>query len=194
MPDRGPAGRIRLTYEAYVCLPEDGKRYEILDGELAAAPAPAPKHQIVSRNLEWVLHGHARKNAAGNVFNAPIDVILSPDTIVQPDLLFIRAGREAIVTERAIEGAPDLVVEILSRSSARQDRVVKASLYARHGVTHYWLVDPEARTIELYELEGDAYRLIAKAASQETLRPSLFSGLEIRSARSGPDCTTGREI
>lgn len=179
VPDRVPAGRIKLTYEDYASLPQDGRRYEVFDGELAVTPAPSPKHQIVSRNLEWILHGHVRKRGLGSVLYAPIDVILSTSTIVQPDLLFIRAGREALVTERGIEGGPDLIVEILSPSSARQDRVVKAALYARHGVGHYWIVDPEARTMELYEIEEEAYRLIAKAAGEEVLRPSLFHGLEV---------------
>ena len=179
MPDRVPVGRIKLTYEDYASLPEDGRRYEILDGELAVTSAPSPKHQVVSRNLEWVLHGHVRQKGLGTVLDAPIDVILSTTTIVQPDLLFIRSGREVIVTERGIEGAPDLIVEILSPSSTRQDRVVKAALYARHGVGHYWIVDPEARAIELYELEEEAYRLAVKVAGGEILRPSLFPGLEI---------------
>lgn len=178
-PDRVPAGRIQLTYDDYVSLPADGRRYEILDGELAVTPAPTTKHQMVSRNLEWVLHGHAREMGSGTVLDAPIDVILSPVTVVQPDLLFVRSGREAIVKERGIEGAPDLIVEILSPSSMRQDRVVKAALYARSGVAHYWIVDPEARTVELYEIEAEAYRLIRKATAQDILRPPLFPGLEI---------------
>ena len=179
MPDRVPVGRIKLTYEDYASLPEDGRRYEILDGELAVTPAPSPKHQLVSGNLEWALRGHVRQKGLGTVLDAPIDVILSTITIVQPDLLFIRSDREAIVKERGIEGAPDLIVEILSPSSTRQDRVVKAALYARHGVGHYWIVDPEARAIELYELEEEAYRLAVKVAGGEILRPSLFPGLEI---------------
>jgi Uma2 family endonuclease len=178
-PDRVPAGRIKLTYDDYASLPRDGRRYEILGGELAVTPAPSSRHQMVLRNLAWVLHGHVRVRGLGNVLFAPIDVILSTTTVVQPDLLFVRSGREVVVTERGIEGAPDLIVEILSPSSARQDRIVKGALYARHGVRHYWIVDPEARGIELYELEEEAYRLIAKAAGEEPFSPSLFPGLEI---------------
>src|SRR3990172_7592302 len=99
-PGRLPPGK--LTYEDYVGLPDDGRRYEILDGELEVSPAPAPRHQVVSGNLFVILHTHVRERGMGRVYHAPIDVILAPDSIVQPDLVFVAAGREAIVTERAI--------------------------------------------------------------------------------------------
>src|SRR5439155_645354 len=104
VPDRIPPGPIKLTYEDYVDLPDDGRRYEILDGELEVSPAPAPRHQAVLGNLFWILHGHVHERGSGRVYCAPIDVILAPTSVVQPDLIFIAAGRESIVTERAIEG------------------------------------------------------------------------------------------
>ncbi|MGH7343054.1 MAG: Uma2 family endonuclease, partial [Candidatus Rokuibacteriota bacterium] len=140
-----------LTYEDYVGLPDDGRRYEILDGELEVSPAPAPKHQAVSRNLVILLHGHVQPRGLGSVYYAPIDVILARDSILQPDLVFIASRRPSIVTERAIEGPPDLAIEILSPWSDRRDRVAKAELYARYGVRHYWIVDPETRKLEMYE-------------------------------------------
>lgn len=178
-PDRIPPGRIRLTYDDYVGLPNDGKRYEILDGELFVTPAPTSRHQLVSINLEFVLLRHVREHRLGQIIDAPIDLILEPCTVAQPDILFIRAERGAIISERGIEGPPDLVVEILSPSSVRQDRTTKAALYARFGVPHYWILDPDARTFELYELEGDSYRLITKESDEATIRPALFPGLEI---------------
>src|SRR5436309_59662 len=138
LPDRIPPGPIKLTYEDYVDLPDDGKRYEILDGELEVSPAPAPRHQAVSRNLLFILHGHIHPRRLGSVYHAPIDVLLANTSIVQPDLVFIAAGRESIVTKRAIEGPPDLMVEILSPWSIRRDRVAKAALYARFGIRCYW--------------------------------------------------------
>jgi len=105
VPDRVPPGPIKLTYEDYVDLPDDGRRYEILDGELEVSPAPAPRHQAVLGNLLWILHGHVQERGLGRVYCAPIDVILAPTSVVQPDLIFIAAGRESIVTERAIEGS-----------------------------------------------------------------------------------------
>src|SRR5438445_12603006 len=158
LPDRIPPGPMKLTYEDYVDLPNDGRRYEILDGELEVSPAPAPKHQAVSRNLLWIVHGHVQERGLGSVYYAPIDVILADTSIVQPDLVFIAAARESIVSGRGIEGAPDLAVEILSPRSVRRDRVAQAALYARYGIRHYWLADPDARVHEGYEPDGADYR------------------------------------
>src|SRR5438445_9675164 len=158
VPDRVPPGPIKLTYEDYVGLPDDGRRYEILDGELEVSPAPAPRHQRVLLNLLRIVDRHVEERDLGQVYVAPIDVILVPTTIVQPDLVFVAAGREAIVSERAIEGPPDLAVEILSPWSDRRDRVAKAALYARYGIRHYWIPDPVARPLEVYEVKGTEYR------------------------------------
>src|SRR3989442_10194004 len=141
VPDRIPPGPIKLTYEDYVDLPDDGKRYEILDGELEVSPAPAPRHQGVSRNLLLILQGHVQERRLGTIYYALIDVLLADTSIVQPDLIFVAAGRESIITARAIEGPPDLVVEILSPWSVRRDRRTKAKLYARFGIptTGSWM-------------------------------------------------------
>jgi len=175
--ERLPPGK--LTYEDYVGLPDDGRRYEILDGELEVSPAPAPRHQGVSGHLFFILYGHVQERALGRVYHAPIDVILATDSIVQPDLLFVAAGREAIVTERAIEGPPDLAVEILSPWSDRRDRVAKAALYARYGIRHYWIPDPVARTLEVYEVKGTEYRRVAVHEGAARVRTTLFPDLEI---------------
>lgn len=174
-----PPGRILLTYDEYVELPNDGKRYQILEGELDVTPAPTTKHQAVSRNLQRILDRHVVGNGLGNIFNAPVDVIFSQTTIAQPDLLFIARGRESIITERAIEGAPDLVVEILSPGTAQTDRVIKSALYAKFGVQHYWLVDPLARTIEMYELAGAGYQHVGTFIGQTRAESTLFPGLQI---------------
>src|SRR2546422_9067288 len=99
LPVRIPPGPIKLTYEDYVDLPDDGRRYEILDGELEVSPAPAPKHQAVSGNLVWVLHGHVRERGLGRLYFAPIDVILADTSIVQPDIWVVAAGRHSIVRD-----------------------------------------------------------------------------------------------
>src|SRR5438093_4930104 len=112
LPERIPPGPIRLTYEDYVDLPDDGRRYEILDGELEVSPAPAPKHQAVSRNLVWIVHGHVQERGLGSVYYAPIHVILTDPSIVHPDLVFIAGSRETIVRRRRIERAPALPVDI----------------------------------------------------------------------------------
>ncbi len=183
VPDRIPPGRIKLTYDDYVGLPNDGKRYEILDGELSVSPAPTSRHQIVSINLASMLHTFARRHRLGRILYAPTDVILAPTTVVQPDILFVHAARSTIITERGIEGPPDLIAEILSTGTARQDRTTKAVLYARFGVAHYWIADPDARTIELYQNEGRSYRLLAKETGAATIRSPLFAGLDIQLAQ-----------
>ncbi len=179
VPDRIPPGRIKLTYEDYVELPDDGRRYEILDGELEVSPAPAPLHQRVSQNLSSALHVHVRERKLGRVYSAPIDIILAPTTVVQPDVVFVSSGREAMVTKRAVEGPPELVVEILSPWSVRRDRVAKAAIYARFGIGHYWLLDPEAHTFEVYEAEGAEYRLAARHGVCGTMRTPFFPDLEL---------------
>ena len=175
--DRLPPGP--LTYEDYVELPDDGRQYEILDGELFVSPAPVPRHQGVSRNLLIILGTFIKDRKLGTIFDAPIDLILAPTTIAQPDLVFIRAGRESILTERAIEGPPDLVVEIISPSTDRKDRTTKAALYARHGIAHYWIVEPKERAVEIYELEGAAYRRVTAETGPAIVTSPLFPGLEI---------------
>jgi Uma2 family endonuclease len=143
------------------------------------SPAPAPLHQRVLRNLSFALHAHTQARGLGNVYFAPVDVILAPTTVVQPDAIFVASGRDAIVTARDVEGPPDLVVEILSPWSVRRDRVTKAAVYARAGVRHYWLVDPEARIIEIYEAGGEAYQLVATHGAAGVVRTGLFPELEI---------------
>jgi Uma2 family endonuclease len=133
----------------------------------------------VSGNLFVILHAHVQERGLGRVYHAPIDVILAADSIVQPDLVFVAAGRESIITERAIEGPPDLAIEILSPASDRRDRVAKAALYARYGIRHYWIPDPVARTLEVYEVEGAEYRRVAMHEGAARVRTALFPDLEI---------------
>ncbi|MDD9947480.1 MAG: Uma2 family endonuclease [Myxococcales bacterium] len=170
---------IRLTCDDYRGLPDDGRRYELFEGELQATPSPTTRHQRVCRDLECLLHSHVRAHGLGEVLHAPIDVILDRATIVQPDILFVAAARLAIIKERGIEGPPDLVVEILSESTADRDRGVKQQLYARYGVAHYWIVDAAAQTLAEYQLEERAYRLRGTYGVGQPARPALFSDLPI---------------
>jgi Uma2 family endonuclease len=178
-PMRIPEGKIVLTYEDYVLLPNDGKRYEILEGELAVTPAPGTKHQSASANLFKLLSKHVDEGALGKLFYAPVDLILNSSTILQPDLLFVLSAQHHIITEKAIEGVPDLVVEILSPTTSRTDRVTKAQIYARHGVPAYWIVDPEVENIEIYLLERDVFRLTATLQGSTPTPAPPFKGLEI---------------
>ncbi len=178
---RYPAGTApgSLTYEDYCALPDDGLRHEVIEGFLFSEPSPRRAHQRVLLNLAALLQAHVREQGLGEVYLAPFDVVLDRRTVVVPDLLFVARERAGIVTERAVEGPPDLVVEILSPGTAGRDRVAKLNAYARHGVPHYWLVDPEARTLEALELAGSGYRVAAAAAADEGFTPGLFPGLVI---------------
>src|SRR5437879_10728410 len=143
-------GRSGLTYEDYCALPDDGLRYEIVDGMLFAEPSPRRAHQEAVGNLFAILHGYVRAHDLGKVYVAPFDVILDPRTTVVPDLVFVVRDRLGIVAERGVEGAPDLLVEVLSPGTARRARVRKLNAYARHSVRHYWLADPAAQKAEAF--------------------------------------------
>ncbi|MGQ0732164.1 MAG: Uma2 family endonuclease [Acidobacteriota bacterium] len=166
----------RATYEEYCQLPDDGKRYEILDGEIYATPSLSPKHQYVSKRLQRILEDYFEEGLGCQVFNAPLDVILSNEDVVQPDLLVVERTQ---ISGRGIEGAPIVLVEILSPSRPAYDRLTKARRYRVLGVTHYWIVDPDARSIECFRLEGEAYRLQASASGHEELHVPGFEGLTI---------------
>jgi Uma2 family endonuclease len=168
-----------LTYEDYCALPEDGRRYQLIEGDLDVTPAPSATHQRVSRNLEFFLTEHIRRHRLGAIFDAPIDVLFAPDTVVQPDIVFITRERLSVVTERGVEGPPDLVVEILSPKTRRIDRTVKMRVYARFGVRECWLVDPEALSFEIFKLSGGAYLLAQAASGKETASSELFPGLTL---------------
>jgi len=175
-----PQGKIILTYDDYRLLPNDRNRYEVIDGELSVTPAPRPKHQRTSSHLHVILANHILARHLGDIYAAPTDLILTPTTVVQPDLIFVGNDRRHIVTERAIEGPPTLLIEILSPATHQTDRLTKAQLYARYQVPHYWLVDPDQRTLEAYELARDHYNLVASAQNVDVFTPSLFPGLSIQ--------------
>ena len=134
---------LLLTYDDYAASPDDGHRYELYEGELVTMPSPRPRHQVVIGNFHTLMADHVRGHGLGQVYLSPIDVILSRITVLQPDLVYVERAGLGIVTERAIEGAPTLVVEVLSPSTNARDRGAKQALYARYGVPFYWIVDPD---------------------------------------------------
>lgn len=150
--------RVRLTYEDYAALPDDGRRYELHEGELSVTPGPGLSHQDILGNLFVILRSHVNAGGLGKVFIAPVDCILENITVVQPDIVFVEMARRSVMSERGIEGPPTLVVEIISPSSAGIDRRRKLQLYARYAVPYYWIVDPPARTIEAHQLAQGLYR------------------------------------
>jgi Uma2 family endonuclease len=143
-------------------LPEANIPTELWDGEIVMSPSPRPDHQRVVLRLARCLQDHVRAKQLGEVFVSPLDVVLSPRRVVQPDIIFISQARSGIIQD-SIRGAPDLVVEVISEGSWRRDRVEKKDLYEQFGVAEYWVVDLEAKTIEVFALEKAAYRLHSRA-------------------------------
>jgi Uma2 family endonuclease len=166
-----------LTYRDYAALPEDGRRYELHDGELSVTPAPGTRHQRAIGTLHVLLRAHVEARRLGEVFLSPVDCILSDITVVEPDLVYLDPTRARLVSERAIEGAPTLAVEVLSPSTATIDRSRKRELYARHGVPYYWIVDPVAGAIEAYGLAEGRYALLARASGTEPVSLPPFPDL-----------------
>ncbi len=172
----------KLTYDDYVLIPEDGQRHEILDGEHCVSPAPRIRHQNVSSNLHTELGPFIKRHRLGRLLTAPTDVVLSPHDVAQPDLLFISIKRLGIITEANVQGAPDLVIEILSERTRRQDEGLKREIYERYGVREYWMLDPDRNSIRVYRRIGNRLRLVAElsAAAGDVLTTPLLPGLEIR--------------
>ncbi len=168
----------KLTYEDYAKTPE-GERWELIDGELIMAPSPKEAHQSVQVDLGSPMHLFAREKDLGRVYFAPLDVVLSDTDTVQPDLLFVSKERLHIITEDNVQGAPDLVVEIRSPSTARQDWTVKRELYARHGVREYWLVDPEAATVAVLLLDDGELKVAGVYGEGDTLKATALEGFAV---------------
>jgi Uma2 family endonuclease len=169
----------KLTFEAFRQLPDDGKRYELIHGEVRLTPSPNTRHQTVVHNLDMSLGQFVLQNKLGEVWTAPLDVRLGEDTALQPDLIFVSNARAATIKEGYIEGSPDLVVEVLSPSTAAHDRATKLGIYAAAGVTEFWLVDAQARTVEVLKLQAKKYFVEAVLAGDQVLTSSLFPGWQL---------------
>jgi Uma2 family endonuclease len=169
--------KTRLDYDDLAHVPDDGQRYELLDGELHVTPSPSPAHQRVSKRLQRQLEDYFEGRGLGEVFAAPLDVILSFHDVVEPDLIVVTDPGQ--ISRRAIEGPPALAVEILSPTSESRDRGVKALRYASLGVAHYWIVDIEAKTVECFQADEASYRLVASAARDERLSHPAWPDLAV---------------
>ena len=173
--------KIKLTYKDYAKTPDD-ERWELIDGELVVAPAPNMEHQSIQAELAWYFKAFTRERDLGKVFNAPTDVKLSEHDTVQPDLVFVSKEREHIITHANIQGAPDIVVEILSPSTARRDWRDKFDLYQRHGVNECWLVDPVSRMAWVFLLMDGVFREVGRYGEDETLNSPTLEEFEINLA------------
>ena len=173
-----PNPAIKFTYEDYLSAPED-ERYELLDGALVMTPAPGEPHQRVSMWLGWKLIQFVAENRLGEVYHAPFDVVLSDFDVVQPDLIFVSHARAHIITPANLQGAPDLVVEILSPSTAERDKTFKYALYAEHGVGEYWMVDTDAKTITVLLLGERGFAVAGIYGEGQTLESPTLGGFAL---------------
>ena len=171
--------RVRFKATDIWDAPEDGNRYEVIDGELFVTPAPGWLHQRGLNKLNIRLGQHIYDHDLGEIVTAPTAVVLDDETGVEPDLVYISRERLGIISERGVEGAPDLVVEALSPSTEAPDRGIKMRRYAAAGVPHYWLLDPRSRTLEPYRMAETGYELIGVFGPGSIFRPELFPGLDI---------------
>ncbi len=158
-----------VTYEVYANLPDDGNRYEVASGRLELiSPSPGVIHQTLSYELQYRLNSTCRQEYV--IIGAPIDVILSDAEVRQPDLVMVHRSRISIITNRGIEGSPDLVVEITSEHSRRRDKVEKRRVYAEYGVPEYWILDLTNFTLEQYILTDKVYDLADVYAGEDRVR------------------------
>lgn len=171
-----------LTYADFLTLPDDGCRYEVLTGTVVKEPPPSTPHQAVVRQLFFALGEQLDAAGRRGLFVAPIGVVLAEDTVVQPDVLYVRPERLRIVHPDAIHGTPDLVAEVASPSTRRRDLGIKRDLYARHGVPEYWVVDPDGRRVYAFgvPLEGRYESMVVLHPGGELVSRAVGVALPVR--------------
>ena len=178
--------RPRVSYSDLARAPEDGRRYEIYDGEVFVVPSPLPLHQRVTLAIADLLNGHPASHE-GEALISPIDIVFSEFDVVQPDVVFFTAARRHVVRPEApIRERPDIAVEVLSPSTAATDRGKKMQLFARCGVPEYWLIDPDAQRIEIHRLERGSYLLAQTAGPDDIVRSTILPDLRFPAARIFP--------
>jgi Uma2 family endonuclease len=166
------------TYDDYLQLPNDGNRYEIIEGVLYVSPAPLTPHQLLSRRLQFCFY-ELERQGLGYIYNAPTGLMLDGGTTVEPDLIYLRADQRSQIKRKYILGSPYLIVEVLSPGTARLDRVKKLRLYAKNQIPHYWLLDPESKVLEVMKLVGIHYSMEATLESGDSYESLDFPGFKI---------------
>jgi Uma2 family endonuclease len=169
----------RLTYEDFCLLPNDGKRREIIEGDLFVTPAPRRLHQRVVTRLSRFLSGFVEDNQLGEAYVSPFDVVLSLFDVVEPDLVYFSNARQSVLTEMNAQGAPDLVVEVLSEGTEKRDRTIKLKLYGKFGVDEYWIIDSEGPSAEIYRRGEKGLELVAKLSATDAMASPMFPGFSL---------------
>lgn len=166
------------TYEDYLALNDD-TAFEIINGKALMSPAPELLHPRWARKIFLAVERHIEAHNLGEVFFAPVDVVLDEKNVVQPDLVYVSIAKASILERRGIMGAPDLVVEIISPTSLRRDRYDKRELYARFGVKEFWLADVANRSIEILSLQKGVYQLLSCATNEGKIHSDILPGFEL---------------
>jgi Uma2 family endonuclease len=180
--DPTPRSALKLTFDDFLLLPDDGKRHELIDGEHYVTPSPNPRHQRILRKLCLAIDNYLRVHPIGEVFFAPLDVVMSEHDVVEPDLLYLSRERAAeVLVPEHVRGVPELVAEIASRGTRKRDETIKRALYERAGVTEYWVVDPEIEVVRVYRKGADGFErpVELRRDAGDTLTTTLLPGLEI---------------
>lgn len=177
----------RLTYDDFVRFPDDGMRHELIDGVHYVTPCPVTRHQLLVGRLFLAIGNYLEQRPdAGLLFTAPFDVILSRWDVVEPDLLFVAGDQLEILTDANIQGAPALVIEILSPGTKKRDLGIKRDLFDRGGVREYWILDPKADELTIYrrKAEGDLAKVSQLAAgATEALSTPVLPGFSLPLAK-----------
>ncbi len=175
------ATKTKLTYEDYETFPDDGNRYEIIDGEVSVTAAPSGPHQRAVTRLARYLDAHAEEKDLGEVYASPYAVIFSPSDVFEPDVVFISRARSVMTDTRGVmRGTPDLCIEVASESTRRHDRTVKFERYAHFKLPEYWIVDPDAQTVAVFVLENGAYTLLPIVSGDDRIISPTLPDLELR--------------
>ncbi len=173
----------RVSFAELQQWPEDGRRYELYDGEVIVTATPLPRHQRVAMHVGDVLLDYERA-AGGLVFAVPIDIVFSEYDVLEPDVVyFCEARRHVVDMMKATRAAPDLAVEVLSRSTERRDRGRKLQMLARYGVPEYWIVDPDDNTLEIYTNGGGSLELAATFGERDEIASPTLPDLKFQASR-----------
>lgn len=175
LPNKAPP----VTRHEYAMIPVGAPNYQLIEGDLVMAPSRNTPHQNIVGRLYSIILGYLDQHPIGRVFIAPLDVYLSDINVYQPDIFFVSKENASIVEEHGIEGAPDLVIEVLSKSSERFDLGPKRAIYGRTGVEEMWVIDPKKRTLALYRLTDDAATPVATYKAKQKFTSELLPGLTI---------------